>query len=422
MLKYIGNPLALFLLVVLAYFGVRQFGGLEYPEVSNYCVSVYVLAVLMYAASYLSLSTVTIRGNRDISAWRRQERLGLSVFALLCVVAIGLSFGDIYGLREYLAVGVTEARYTRMHEGIASKPLGIAADMTIGIPVVAMAIVMLRREQIRNGWLIYGVAILFVAAIIADVSTGGRNGLFFSLIFVGCTILVRYRKKLCPVPKLPLGVRIVGVLLLGMSVVYSAGIFVAREEMMGRSAADTIQNLTEGFGVSGWLTEINEPSIATQLYSMLVLYITHSFNEFDYLLYQGSGAGPYYGALNFYQPVLLLAKMGVEIPNIEDIRSNLDRAGVYSGLIGNIYLDYGVAGVFLSMFVLGVVARMLWMNLRARNSITNELLMLYVFLQIFTFPFYSVLCSGNGMSLLVAILIYHVLITVGRTIGTTQRA
>jgi len=360
-----------------------------------------------------------------LQKYQLQNNFALKIIVFLSFISILIAFSNIYTLRDYFALGLTEARNVRASEGIVGRPLGILSSALIGIPVVAMVVVLLRREMIKERWIIISTVLLFIGSMLVSISFGGRNGLFISLLFVLCTFLVRKRKKLKAIPKLPFRIKHIGVFILLMALIFSATVFVDRESLRNRQPGDTIQHQVETFDVSGWAIDSPDPGVLTQLYVMINIYFTHSLNEFDYLISNESDVGPFFGAANFYQLVFVLNKIGFNLYTLDDVKNGLYRPGVYIGFLGMLYLDFGVIGAFLIMYLYGFISKMLWMKIRRNNSIMKEIILVYLLVQIFAFPFYSIVPISNGFAILIGIIIFYFVSKFERVmifLGETQPA
>ena len=77
---------------------------------------------------------------------------------------------------------------------------------------------------------------------------------------------------------------------------------------------------------------------------------------------------PFFGAANFYQPVIVLNKIGFNPYTLDEIISSRYRSGVYIGFLGMLYLDFGVIGIILIMFAFGFFAKSLWISIRRNNA------------------------------------------------------
>jgi len=390
-------------------FLLRSFGGLRYQPLNGITITFFIGSFISFVLGYHTFKVVTNGHSRCVTtATQKQtqesiDSLLLKKIILLCVAWLFLSVLDLYSLRSFYESGFTESRYLRMAEGIRGSITGILTSFLEGFPMMAIAYVFLKKDEIDFTKTTKMVIGFYIASVAISFSSGGRNSAAFQIIFLLLTGLLRKAGNKRAFPILPKALKFIFGVTFIFCLLLSAYLFVSREEMRGRDVTLVIGNLTYYFDIdiqTNFLS--NYPSLQI-VYSMLVFYITHSINQLNIMITSMAEVHYYYGGYNFYKVVLLLNKFGLNLPDITSILGDMDQSGVYIGLLGSLYLDFGYIGTFIFLFLYGLFVKMSWVYALHSRKIEWELLAIFNFLVIIFAPIYSVFNIASGFSFLIAI-------------------
>ena len=411
MIRTLINPLILIYVVSAFVFTLREFGGIDYPELSGETVIFYILQLLIFSicfivSFFLSRPWPAAQYDSQTHEWLN-KKVNKLYYISLFFSSIWLIFAclDSYSNIAALSQGITQARFNSIGSEIEGSFSGIIKHFTLGFPVVIAVISIIYREFLSKNKKRISSCI-FIISILFGFIDGGRNPAFISLAMLFFAYLLSRSKQIIVGNKLLIRTKLL--LFVGILLVFTIFItfFIERADLRGRDAYSEIDNIAYGFGEGGWVTEVNNPTPPLQIYTMFNFYITHAINEVNFAIERKDG--PFYGALSFYLPAALLRKFGVEIPNINTLVSSLNKQGAYLGLQGSMYLDFGYYGAILIYGLIGTLSGFLYKKIKTGINPTTDLVGVWVLVMIALSYFYPIFSVGNGFSILSAIIACYV--------------
>ena len=396
------NPLFLFLSITTFIFLLRSYGGMDYPQLSYRGVTMLVLSIVGFSASYFFSMVIPFGKNGYVIDTAVVSSKVSRMFGF--VLAISLFWFvfatiELFSNLDSLSRGITAARFESIGRGVEGSFLGALKHLTLGFPVVGMLIIIMYPERVSRHLRIAGI-IIFALSIFYGFLAGGRNPAFTSILLCSFAFFMKKTYAVTSPVKMRLRYKIFFILLIFIVLYNFVTIFFERAELRGRGAAEDIENIVSGFALGGWVVEVEEPSEILQIYTMLVFYATHAINEMNVVI--NNGFGPYGGSYSLYLPFIFLNKLGFELMNINDVVAALDKQGVYLGLLGSLYLDFGIYSLgFYALF--GFLAGLLKRKVSRSLSPVASLFFVWILGLIALSYFYPIFSVGNGFSILVAI-------------------
>ncbi|WP_262694125.1 hypothetical protein [Kordiimonas aquimaris] len=164
------------------------------------------------------------------------------------------------------------------------------------------------------------------------------------------------------------------------------------------------ENLQGAFAPVSHIEFLAENEIFTPIYFVLALmqyYIGHGLYQFDNLINsQYPLNAPYLFQYQFYLQFLALNKLGLSFMPIQEILDELPISGVYLGLSGAFFLDFGPVGAFIVAFVTFTLGSKYWVRYVQRNHFFDLYIsILFLTLIIFS-PIVGLIGTGVFPSLL----------------------
>lgn len=407
------HPVFLFLIAGIGVFGLRGVGGIDYPSLAGVTVAFFALQMLLFTIVFSFTSALSrgrgVRSSPDSVAETNRLKIRVltvyTVASLLSILWLVVASLDLYSNRSALAVGITAARFGASTYVVEGSMVGILKHMTLGFPVVLVAVVMLypmwfSKRKSRLAWALFSMSILY------GFLEGGRNPAFTSVVMLTLVHLLGRSRAGHPRStrrqKGRVRRRVLAVVGLTLIVSVFVWFFLDRADYRGRNAQDDIENIVFGFGEGGWASSFANPTTSLQVYTMLNFYATHSINEVNNVIVRNDG--PFYGAYSLYLPAALLSRLGLDIPNARDVVYSLERQGVYLGLSGSLFLDFGYYGTLLAFGLLGWLSARVHSSLKKRIDPVSDLLGVWVLSLLALSFFYAIFSVGNGLSILIAVL------------------
>lgn len=399
----------------------HKIGSVVYPPL-RYVTIVFVFScVLWFLWGYLVGVKVSATQKQLLNRRINEEVLFRKVGYTICILSLlsiflsilyYLELGIFYG--SYDLKGIIEANRKNINEvykiGIRASWSGVGMRILYGCPIVFFAVLILRYEELgglnRNLLLALSLFLLIVTVFFGFLSGSGRNDAAMSIMYAAFVMIIRvFEKK--SIPKMPPKFITAFVSFLIMSSMYMMFLFVEREHAISRGLSDVARVLKETYSINITINmDQNYLSDIKMAYIMFITYITHAVHELNLLLTGYKPIKLLWGQHNFFNIFVLLKKFGFDF--IDPVQLSYYRGvrlGTYKTLFGDLFIDWGIAGSVIFMGGLGVFIGYIH-NIASRLRLLSvSLLASYNLLILFFSPFYSVFCTGNGLSLLIAILI-----------------
>ena len=264
---------------------------------------------------------------------------------------------------DFSLAGFTELRQERSFSGVekGSNLWGILSSVFGGFPFLSGALAFYYSGHIKD-WIRYFLLGLFIIGITITFLSGGRFGAFFGiqLIFFS-SLLSSYRRH--QIQRRRLFWMILFSILL---IVVFGFIFILRlgndtSSNIFQSVLSNLRGVSFDKELFNYYSDRFSQSIVF-IFLMFKYYISHSIYELDVLLSSPDPISfPYWGEYQFYPFYLLTNKLGLTnaLP-IEEILDEIANPGVYFTYIGAFYLDFGLIGIFIATFIIGLVCGWFW--------------------------------------------------------------
>ncbi|QDP72368.1 oligosaccharide repeat unit polymerase [Legionella israelensis] len=292
----------------------------------------------------------------------------------------------------FLHKSLTQIRYDRMQQATSASYSGILLDAFGFFCVINFILDSLYTKsyvlRLRGG--------LFLLAYIAyNALSGGRLGLLITVVYIGMFyVLLGYWKKV------PFKYKCILYLFFLIFIFYCADLFLQREAYRGRSIEEGIKNYIDTYYLSGsGKGEFNYILIS------FWVYLTHPVNEFYYTFM--SHEPHWWGSYSFYKIFYLLAKLNLYDFNLSQLKV-ISRVGVYRGLFGSVYIDFGIFS-FVYLFVLGFFSAYFQMRFLISSHIKYFFIFCTFMLTLLWSPVFYVFNVANGLSMLFCTLFYFLL-------------
>lgn len=364
------HPAALMLMVwavCIAMFYILPF-QLESRVMTLY--GLLILAVFLAVYCLGAISVVGVLPQRPISPdisidLRATDR----ILILACLVAIGASLMDVQGRNIFNLVDSYEVRSDRA-SGLMT---AAASDSTIWFQIAfitspAAYIYLIREIAFRPRPIFWRLALFGLGPILmASLSVGGRNPLFYALLAAGFAYLqrkhifagtaaARKKKRRRPIFKLNAATRIIsGVVVVGLGI-YFARVFLVRADVAGGVEAM--------FGVAGssWGVNFNGP-MADVLFAVLGPDLTYLVFVFAWYVVQGFVMSN--TLFTSYDGPMMLSSYGIDVSSALVRRTNseflaqgfayllsLNTYGFLTSAFGSLFVDFKFFGL-LPCFIWG---------------------------------------------------------------------
>ena len=324
----------------------------------------------------------------------------------------------VAGARSQLQLGIRAGGSSQpalFRPGVGSNPWSITSRVLGEFATVAVALLLLRGERLRDRVTVGLCLSALVVHFFALTLTGGRNSIAVALIVLFGAVLVRRglgKRTLPPIKTVRLGLAA----MVPAAGVYFIYIFRARQALRGTTAFGALLTLQSSFLLKvkpeAWAILDGSSLLSTMLVPLIQLqtYIAHSFQEFSLLIAQRPRPGPFFGLYDLYVPGLFVSKFHVISPDhMHNVIFSSNRTGVYESLLGSLYRDFGVTGCLVAGFLFGALAGVVWRRLHRGGGLQWELGATYVVAAIIASPVVSILNTGTGFELLTALLVTVVL-------------
>lgn len=284
--------------------------------------------------------------------------LGLQVFDKVVVQQIDYTQGIAAARLQWGELG--EERSAQVSSAASALAYLIGNGYFIVVLLLLHESCELRRTRKAAIW------ILVILIMIGNLAlTGGRSGLLF---FFGFVLAMCARRGNClhALRKLPLGWKLLGILVGIACTTYALYVFYARAELQGMSPHEYTLNFLPYLGMtpSPALSDLDPASFYSSVLSLLTLaisYLTHSLQTTLAILeapVEGKG-------MLFSHIQSLVARTGmVGVPDTDWFLS-----GRFPSLPGALYHQTGLIGVVVGGGILGLSARFVaaWHSERPRN-------------------------------------------------------
>ncbi len=389
---------AFLLLYSFGPFSFRSLGWEFYLIVSIFLCSVFVGEML--GRGVLRFDGVFQRRLRNGRIVHSIDRRHLSLFFWISFAYLFVAVFNAYS-KGVLDVGITEARYQGISDGVANSPISAAGHLIFGAPVILLC--MLIYASAYNGWRKIGYWSMAVLSVGSYFLSGGRNAFAISIVIL--LVFSLAQKGIFRDVSASTGVRKkrggkFRLILLVSGIIFSLYLFAERGEIRGETALESIRRMAWDNGIDVYVPELMSTGFAAALYGVvlfLIYYLVHSFQFFyDYL---SIGYSPYLLGVYSYNFIFRVLEYLLGTNFSGGAMGRLLISGVYLSMPGSFYVDFGVFGVFFKGLLFGFFAG-LFRVLALRHGRFEDIFLFSLFAgSLYLSPIYSVTNVSNGLSL-----------------------
>lgn len=338
----------------------------------------------------------------------KRNRIYFNHLIFFTAISVSLPIIDFVILGDVLTVGIVENREQQTLQGRRGSLIGMFNIIFGGMPVLLASFLIigsrntLGNYRTRLGW------IFAILGILTYALSGGRNGIFISLVILA---IVKHlsRKKKPELKRKSILPMLYSVALIVMVFVYFIAIFFERSQVTGTDLTISLYNLVDDFGVDIEIRDFGSNFLNTVYasYSLLLFYLNHSFAVFS-AYFDTAFREMTYGVLTF--PLFYMffdTFFGTSF--YLDAVDKLILNGVYLSMVGYLYIDFGEIGLFFCACILGFATTYF---LKRSFSVDHQTVQYKVLTtvtavllsSIVLSPIYNIL-SGHGLTVLFAVVI-----------------
>jgi hypothetical protein len=340
-----------------------------------------------------------------------------ALIGLLGILCITIDKVFLSGL-DY-SQGITALRYERHAQGafgdenLRRSLLLYVGSFIVSFSCVAYLLYLLKAEVLSRSsiWL---AQLGMVSPATLAVLSGGRSPLVMILILAFGAVIVRALSKQTPLPREPIGRRLLLVFLL-LAMFYNAYVFAERRFLVGVTDYNAFEDYFEMNSAakpSAFFEEMAKKGFISEDLTMSLLntqyYITHSLSYLDLVIHYDGQAGPYYGEYQFSLVTTVLGRVAPSLSLNDTITSDMQdngTLGVFTSAWAGMYLDFGRLGAFAAIFVCGWISKRVYRRAIIMQDPGAKLIMCYVTGGIILTPIISPFNPSISLTILGSILV-----------------
>lgn len=400
---------------ILAFLILPSIGVLELPGSEGYANRYLLLFYLPAALAALTLPFLpegdAVQVIAPRSSWPLYSLLALSVLYLV------ISIADLVIYHQVFTTGISGAWKASTDAGARNSVQGAFALVLGGAPTVLVTLALFNDGSWGDRRLIAGLAlVIFVLSLGCMFALSARNSVAISITYVLLMAIMRayvgrqsFWKWVRDTPKIFTASLFASLIIVTVVVLW---LFVDRAVLTRGTVDDAIQSFLIDYKAKLGVGVPDNDYIKPAFYALMMFefYLTHAASYFSQYLSTGycpSGGGAYsfYGLYRiidfvFGSHFIASASEGMIIP------------GVYLSLPGFLFLDYCESGVLAGWLIVIATTVILVLFFKSSPSlifVACYMLCLFVFA-----PFYALLSTGNGFSLLILSLLASLSGAIGR--------
>lgn len=395
-------------------FFLRDFGPLRYqPLDSTVYMIVWAYLFFYIFGFFLAKPLLKKNGTNNITTNQDSDKLNLNycnVLLVLTFIYICASIVDFVFYKSILQVGVTAARFHAESSEIRSSFLGAVHTILFSSPVLLACATMHRSSLTIDRKFSYTSWSLVFLSIFVFMLSGGRNAFFIAISYIAIYKVLLYRIKIKKLthahsttkqnPK-KLFIFTSGLVAI-VGIVYSLYLFIDRIKYTNSTFESTISKIESNLNlVYAWdLPNSYFFEIFLLPLIMVDLYITHGLSFLEVLLKVDTPLS--FGAYSFSFFTMIYDKI---IGDIGATQVNNIATGSYVTMLGSIYIDFGIAGVFVFSVILGILTAFLDFSYRKKMGFLNLAAFTYILVLLLFSPLYIITNIASGPSYLILLTI-----------------
>lgn len=348
--------LRIFLAAYGLYFLCFYLGPWSYPF-NSYVLVLLLLFILGLLGGDFFLRILPVRkvvrtSNASNNLDFKSNNIYFNHLIFYTAISVILPIVDFVILGDVWTLGIVENREQLYLQGRRGSLIGMFNILFGGMPILLASFLIidsrrtLSNNRTRLGW------IFALTGILAYALSGGRNGIFISLVILA---IIKYlsRKKQPELKRKSIRPILYSIALVLMVFGFFIAIFIERSKVTGVGITIALYNIVDDFGVDIAIRDFGSDFLNT-LYgsvSLLLFYLNHSLSVlsgyFDTAFDEMT-----YGVLTFPLFYMFLDTFfGTSF--YVDATDKLILNGVYLSMLGYLYIDFGEIGLFLVACILG---------------------------------------------------------------------
>lgn len=404
--------LKIFLVAYGLYFLLFYLGPWSYPFNSYILVLISLFFLGLLGGSFF-LRILPFRKTGPLSEESnnleiKRNRIYFNHLIFFTAISVSLPIIDFVILGDVLILGIVENREQQTLQGRRGSLIGMFSIFFGGMPVLLASFLTigsrntLGKYRTRLGW------IFAILGILTFALSGGRNGIFISLVILAIVKYLSGTKK-HELKRKSILRMFYSVALIVMVLIYFLAIFFERSHVTGTDLTRSLYNLVNDFGVDIEVRDFGSNLLNNAYASstLLLFYFNHSFAVLT-AYFDADFREITYGVLTF--PLFSMffdTFFGTSF--YPDAVDKLILNGVYLSMVGYLYLDFREVGLFFFAFILGLTTtytlkRSFSVDHRTVRyqelTIVSALLLSSILLS----PIYNIL-AGHGLTVLFAVVI-----------------
>lgn len=368
--------------------------------------SAYLLMALSIGAFLLACKIPS----RSFKTYEVNENRLKSVFKVILMIAIfgvSLKLIDRFLIRGISISAGNMLNRDQMETG-SGNPIGIISSILAPFSYIPLFIMW--KYKLELWWLLrWGVIIVFFAQIFDSFLLGSRSIIFVNLIFLFLYLI--YFKKIILKLKTYLLLGLLGVFLFGVM----NYIFIQRtKEFFGDQVYELALN-ESNFNFTATRTDEFKKSFDKKgdigksisfSYIITAQYFTHGMLEFSYL-YSNYNNVHTYGRYTFDLYFRLFDKVLPTNLAVGDPEDFLPRSGVYTTLLGPLFVDFGWF-MIVFMFFFGKIVKAIY-NTALNGADWAIIMYFYIFIILVFWPVFNFLSGAGGIFTITSFIIFAIL-------------
>jgi len=400
--------------IILRYMPIVQWHTLHF-ETIIYLISIFIIIIVSYIIVALYISNKKSLVLKVDINYKKLKKLYfyLLFFSVFSLILIVLKF--YFDTLTYDSYNITELRYAKMSDTRRSSSLiSVFATMFSGFMIVFYIFTYWYREYLPKSY--YQIsAVFFIFFLLSTLLSGGRNGMFISLLMVFLAIKYKNIFRVRKISKYSFK-RIFIILSIVMLFLYiTSVIFLERMELRERTLITSFEYIASAYNIEFNqylinLLNIEIINIVIFLFLFLFFYLMHSLDQFDVAFMSPVGnLFPYLGAMTFYPVVQLLNKLGFSIVPIDIILKDIVNPGNYTTLFGPLYFDFNIFGSYIFIFMIIVVYIYNYSIFLKKKSFISYMIIILISISFLLSPIYSFFTLGVFFPIVFALLIFYII-------------
>lgn len=410
-----GGAIALYLISPVEYPTNLKSSGWGYIVA---CIIFFCLGVLLYQRK--------VRPLKNVSQYSEYDYKNINNIIIWCSIlgiigCLSILYDKIFLTGLDFSLGITDVRYQReadaaMGIGSNSSYLTYLGFALYSFSSVSWLLLLLYGENIMLRGVLFGMISSLPIPAVASLF-GGRGPIVQLLgLTIGAFVLrVMSNRSVLPTVKYLRPFLLAFVL---STLIYNGYVTATRREYSGiKDVSSQMSHLDATYGIrpTQWYRdaiddEFIPPDIMLDIFSAFVYY-THALPTLQLVIEKSDDISLYYGQNQFNLAFVILDKIN---PNMSmRTIANIELAevtGLFTSAWGMIFVDYGLAGSLVEVFILGWLSGMIYYKAQYYQSLVSKLLFCFVVMSILFSPLSAPFGIGNSALVFLSMILASMLL------------